>query len=267
MSIDRDGFLSPDIAQARDRYRAQHPDAFEMITDFNRVAQLALPTFETLRPTTKNLLACGYYIRGLQSLQAAALVAEHGLMSEAYTLVRSGLETLFHLGATIRTDNFNQLLARDHVKRVRTAVSHYKKMMPLGDAESDADELEAALASMLPEGVEPERMSLEAVAKRAELNHLYDSLYRSLSLAHAHPSLLSLASIWNTDNAHETKGVLWGPERGDEDQIKVVLGLVCSVMFNLAEQWGQLLVQVHHRKAEFHQRLEQVGEKYLAALT
>ena len=114
-------------------------------------------------------------------------------------------------------------------------------MMPLGDAENDADELEAALASMLPEGVEPRKMSLEAVAKRAELNHLYDSLYRSLSLAHAHPSLLSLASIWNTDNAHETKGVLVGPERGDEDQIKVVLGLVCSVMFNLAEQWGQLL--------------------------
>jgi hypothetical protein len=52
MSIDRDGFLSPDIAQTRDGYGAQHPDDFQMIIEINRVAQLALPSFATLQRTT-----------------------------------------------------------------------------------------------------------------------------------------------------------------------------------------------------------------------
>jgi hypothetical protein len=267
MTIERDGFLSPDIAQARDKNRARHTGAFEMVADFNRSAQLALPTIETLPRTKKNLLACGYYIRGLQSLQGAVLVAELGLTAEGYTLLRSGLETLFHLGATIKSEDFVEQLARDHVKRMRTAMSGYKKAVPGGDPEVDTAELEAVLASMLPDGVDPAIMSLEAVAKRAELSALYDGAYRSLSHAHAHPSLLSLTSIWEKDVDHQTKGVRWGPERGDDDELETFLLLVCTFMFYFSAQWGRLLVQAHGREFEFHKRIEQVGEKYRAVLS
>jgi hypothetical protein len=58
MSIDRDGFLSPDIAEIRDRCRSQHRDSFEMITEINRVAQAVLPGFSTLQSTDKNSIAC-----------------------------------------------------------------------------------------------------------------------------------------------------------------------------------------------------------------
>ena len=264
MSIDRDGFLSPDIIQAREENRARHASEFEMVAEFNREAQFALLTVGTLPRTKQNLFASGYYIRGLQSLQGAVLVAELGLMSEGYTLLRSGLETLFHLGATISSDDFVEHLARDHVKRMRTTIGGYKKAVT--DPEVDTTDLEALLASMLPDGVDPGTMSIEAVAKRADLSPLYDGAYRSLSHAHAHPSLLSLASIWEKDDDHQTSGVRWGPERGDDDELPTFLMLVCTVMFYFLVQWARLLVKVHGGEGELHKRIEQVAVKHRASL-
>jgi hypothetical protein len=262
MSIDRDGFLSPDIVQSRDKYRARNPEAFQMITETNRLAQSVLPSFDTLLGTTKNLLACGYYIRALQNLQGAVLMAENGLMSEACTLVRSGLETVFYLGATVRAENIKRDLSRDHVKRVKAAMSFYRKVVPEGDRDIDLNELEAVLGSMLPEGVDPAKISIEAIAKQAELSDLYDGLYRQLSVGHAHPSLLSLSSIWDVDEDHETKGVLWGPERRDLEEIRDVLIQVYVVMYNLLTQWAHL-ASTHRSDTELHDRIEQLGLKYL----
>ena len=264
MSINQDGFLSPDIAQAREKNRSRDAQTFEMVTDLNRVAQSALSAVETLPRTRQNVSACSYYIRGLQTLQGAVLVAELGLMSEGYMLLRSGLETLFHLGATIKSEDFAEQLARDHVKRTQMAIKSYKRVVPEGDPEVDTDKLEAALASALPDGVDPATMSLEFVAKRADLSPLYEGLYRSLSHAHAHPSLLSLVSIWNTDDDHSTIGVLWGPERGADDELKTFLTLICNVMGQLAVQWNDLLILVHSQEIEFHKHLEQVLQKYRA---
>jgi hypothetical protein len=60
MSIDRDGFLSPDIAQARDGYGAQHPDDFQMIIEINRVAQVGVTEFRDLTENDQrpNIVYC-----------------------------------------------------------------------------------------------------------------------------------------------------------------------------------------------------------------
>jgi hypothetical protein len=140
---------------------------------------------------------------------------------------------------------------------MRTAIGGYKKAVPTGDPVVDTAELEVILASMLPDGVDPATMSLEAVAKRAELSPLYEGYYRSLSHAHAHPSLLSLASINIPMTIMRTKGVRWGPGAATmrhEDFLMVV----CVVMYNLPAQWGSLLVQVHGAN-QFHQRIERIG--------
>ena len=184
MSIDRDGFLSPDIAEIRDRCRSQHRDSFEMITEINRVAQAVLPGFSTLQSTDKNSIACQLFIRALQSLQAAVLTAEIGLMSEAYTLIRSGLESVFYLGATIRTDDIKLKLMRDQVKRVRTVMEGFKRAIPDGDKYVNQDAFEEMLRSALPEGVDPATVSIKTFADQAGLTVLYDGIYRQLSLAH-----------------------------------------------------------------------------------
>jgi hypothetical protein len=144
MTIDEDGFLSSDIAQTRERNRAQHPDSFGMITEINRIAQSVLPSVATLDGTTKNSIACGCYIRALQNMQGAVLMAEHSMMSEAYTLVRSGLESLFYLGAAIRADDIEMKLTRDQVTRVRKVIGGYQRAVPEGDPDIDTDALEAA---------------------------------------------------------------------------------------------------------------------------
>jgi hypothetical protein len=266
MSIDRDGFLSPDIAEIRDRCRSQHRDSFEMITEINRVAQAVLPGFSTLQSTDKNSIACQLFIRALQSLQAAVLTAEIGLMSEAYTLIRSGLESVFYLGATIRTDDIKLKLMRDQVKRVRTVMEGFKRAIPDGDKYVNQDAFEEMLRSALPEGVDPATVSIKTFADQAGLTVLYDGIYRQLSLAHAHPSLISLASIRHVGDDHKTQGVQWGPERGDPDEIKNVLSLTFGVMFNLLTQWARLAFQNDQPATALQQRLIQIGEKYQPAL-
>jgi Family of unknown function (DUF5677) len=261
MTIDEDGFLSSDIAQTRERNRAQHPDSFGMVTEINRIAQSVLPSVATLDGTTKNSIACGCYIRALQNLQGAVLMAEHSMMSEAYTLVRSGLESLFYLGAAIRADDIEMKLTRDQVTRVRKVIGGYQRAVPEGDPDIDTDALEAVLRATLPDGVDPAQVSMESFAKQAQLSTLYDGLYRPLSLAHAHPSLISLASIRGV-SGDRTHSVQWGPDRGDPDKVKDVLSLTFAVMYYLLAQWARLLEQNQQPVKELHKRILEIGEKY-----
>jgi hypothetical protein len=83
---------------------------------------------------------------------------------------------------------------------------------------------------------------------------------------HAHPSLISLASIRHVGDDHKTQGVQWGPERGDPDEIKNVLSLTFGVMFNLLTQWARLAFQNDQPATALQQRLIQIGEKYQPAL-
>jgi hypothetical protein len=61
--------------------------------------------------------------------------------------------------------------------------------------------------------------------------------------------------------------VLWGPERGDPEEITYVLSLTFSVMFNLLAQWGRLLVQNDQPDTELHRRILHIGEKYQADIS
>jgi Family of unknown function (DUF5677) len=237
MSIDEEGFLSRDIEQVRLNYRKKFPEIIGLVSQFSQMGQAVLPSVAGKSRTLKNLFVSAYFIRGLQQCQAAILLAERGLFTEAYTMVRSGLETVFYLGAATRGVDFARELGRDHVKRTKAnAEAHMRRMKEL-DPNADETHLRSVVDTMLGQGIDPEAMFIEAVAKKAELGMLYDTLYRQLSNGHAHPTVSSLTSIWQMDENQLPLGVLWGPERGDPDEIVDALSLNCVVLHQLIWEW------------------------------
>lgn len=261
MSIEEDGFLSEDIERIRQQYRAKFPEIIGFNTDLSRLAQSLLPTIGGQSRTLKNLFVSAYFIRALQQCQAAILLAERGLFTEAYTMVRSGLETVFYLGAATRGTDFAREMGRDHVKRTRTTIEAHIQGMKEMDPVADETQLRAVLDTMLAQGIEPETMFIQAVAKKADLSPLYDTLYRQLSNSHAHPTLSSLNMIWEMDNEQIPQGVLWGPERGDPDEIVDVLAMNYAVLHQLIFEWLRFKWD-----DAVDQRLEEIASRYTAFL-
>jgi hypothetical protein len=261
MSIREDGFLSEDIERVRKLYRAKFPEIIGFVTELSRLGQRLVPTIGGQMRTLKNLMVSAYFVRALQQCQSAVILAERGMFTEAYTMVRGGLETVFYLGAATRGTDFARELGRDHVKRTKTTVEAHIQGMKALDADADEALLREAVEAMMAHGIEPEAMFIQAVAKKAELGVLYDTLYRQLSNNHAHPTLSSLNMNWELDEEQLPQGIVWGPERGDPDEIVDVLSINCVVLQQLIFEWLRF-----KQDDDVEKRLKEIGIRYTAFL-
>jgi hypothetical protein len=229
------------------------------VTGLSELAQSILPSMDGLPRTLKNLFTCGFFIRALQQCQGAILMAERGMFTEAYTLTRDGLETVFYLGAATRGSDFARELGRDHVQRTKTAATAYMERMKELDPNSDESHVQSAIATLMAQGIEPEAMFIKAVANKAELGILYDTVYRQLSNAHAHPTLSSLNVVWKVDADGIPQCLERGPERGDPNEIVDSLSMTYIVLHQLVFEWLRF-----RWSTPVDKRLDEIGNAYTA---
>jgi hypothetical protein len=104
MSIDEQGFLSPDIEARMAERRAGNQAWFGHAMNVNSVAQQLLLEFQV--KDNQTLWAALLFVRGLSSFQAAILLAERGMIQYARTIVRSCFETDFCFGALDKNPGF-----------------------------------------------------------------------------------------------------------------------------------------------------------------
>ncbi|UYN94369.1 MAG: hypothetical protein KIT25_20390 [Enhydrobacter sp.] len=262
MSIDQDGFLSSnEIEQVRQQFRNEFPEIFGHVTAMNQLAQSIMPSIGALPRTPKNLFASAYYIRGPQDLQAAVLMAERGMFTEAYTLTRSGLETVFYLGAATRGKDFAREVGQDHVQRSRVMGRDHIAGLKAMDPNADIGELEEAVEKMMMQGVDPASLQILAVARKAELEPLYQTLYRQFSNGYAQPTLTSLGMVWDPDEEGVPKGVLWGPHRGRHDEIVATLVMVVAIYKQLIFEWLR-----EYKTSGGLEQLHEISERYTVFL-
>jgi hypothetical protein len=79
LTIDEQGFLSPEIAAWIGKHRAENRAWFSLAMDLNSVAQQELLLLEIRLEDNKAVLAALLFVRGLSSFQAAILLAERGM--------------------------------------------------------------------------------------------------------------------------------------------------------------------------------------------
>ena len=81
MGLDEDGFLSNDIERIRQMNRRKHGEILNILRDINRLAHSVQPTFGRLKRTPKSFLTAAYFIRALQNVQGAIVMAERGMLT------------------------------------------------------------------------------------------------------------------------------------------------------------------------------------------
>jgi hypothetical protein len=228
MSIEEQGFLSPDIAAYIATHRAENQAWFGHAMDLNSIAQQLLLEFQM--KDNQTLWAALFFVRGLSSFQAAILLAERGMVQDARTIVRSCFETVFCFGALHKDPGFLEQFEKHDVY----GKSAFANALPAGKLEPDAAEiLSQFLAGLARSGEKGERLRWDRVADLAGLRDIYSVYYRGLSLDAAHPSHTALKRYYNI-NGNNVE-LRWGPKALDEKDIEETLIASCAACWHLVD--------------------------------
>src|SRR4051794_29410311 len=117
MTFEKQGYLSVDMADWTKRIRAEEAAPFALADNVSDLGVELVALMEGKPKTPQNMFICAYYLRALQSMQATICMVERGMYTEAGTLCRATLETLFYMAAALKDENFCREVAQHHVKQ------------------------------------------------------------------------------------------------------------------------------------------------------
>jgi hypothetical protein len=227
MSINDEGYLSPDIAAWISKHRADNADWFALAGDLNRIAQCQLARLKVRDDDHQSLVVALCFMRSLSLFQGSIIMAERGMMAEARTLMRGCLETVFLMGAAQKQPDIGELLIQDDAHR-REKIA--KKILSNHEVLTEEDRaLEATLTEFVVmrenSGLKGTPLAIRAVAKMGGLEAVYDTYYAALSNDSAHPSLTSLRRHLSPDD--NAPGFRWGPDVPASD-VGVAVSYACT---------------------------------------
>jgi Family of unknown function (DUF5677) len=176
-------------------------------------------------------------IKILNDMQAAILLVEHGMASQARTLIRTGLEALFILANICRIDEFwRSFILSDQVGRLRLLrVIRDSPSVLLEDVcPHVTPELIDQLDQEIKEGgITAEKV--EALARRVNLQNLYDGLYRLFS-QNVHTSPRALENYCAFDQNNELVGFVWWPQTDDLEAELTVIPRIMILTFAVVNE-------------------------------
>jgi hypothetical protein len=262
MTIDEQGFLSPQITEWIEKHRSENRAWFTLAMDLNLVAQQELLLLEVPSNDNQTFVAALLFVRGLSSFQAAILLAERGMIQDARTITRSCIETVFCFGALHKNVDFLQKFEKAdlHCKETFANALRVGKLRPAPEV---AEKLSQFLEDLGQSGEKTERLRWNEVANLVGLSNVYDVYYRGLSNDAAHPSLIALKRYCEVDDNNKLiKWFQWGPDATD---IEETLIASCTACWYLVTWMAE---RVNH--AEVNEKLGRCFEEYkrlIAALT
>jgi len=235
MTIEEQGFLSPDISVWTGKHRAENSQWFELAENLNRIACGLLPHLSVPPDDNSKFLAALLFMRGLSNYQGAILLAERGMSAEARTLTRSCFETVFCLGALCKDPGFADRFVQDDADR-RKKIARALLNAPnesSGLTQDEKQKLVKLLSDQEASAIESAPLVIAQAAVRADMAGEYDVFYRGLSNDAAHPSVNALNRHVQADENGEVKGLQWGPDVNDVSDTLLVACTACIYLANL----------------------------------
>jgi hypothetical protein len=206
VSFEQDGFFSPELDQFRDAMRTTDPSKpwFDYALDLNRIGLDLLRQAKTVRSDNALFTMHGIFVRTHQSYQAALLLAERGLIGDARTVLRSGIEGAIAIHALAADPTFVQrLIEAHHINQRKIA------RLLLNNPQYLARCSAAEIAAMQRVVADVDAMEAAPNPKLRDINwadvalkycpDLYQLLYRSFSSDGTHATLSSLDRYVITD--------------------------------------------------------------------
>lgn len=222
-----------------------------------------LPNVKPASDSNQQVVAAALYGRALASYQAAFLLAERGLISDARTVVRAATETVIILSAVVKDAGVCDLLFDRHVlhhAKLRRAwlndpqaLAH---MTPdqISTTKETLAEIEAQFSQVKTLKKDP--VTISDLAKKAEVMALYNGVFRVTSGDAAHTTLDSLNRHIRVDENGDIAGMKFGPSSDDlpttlSDAISVLGFALHAVadLFQIPDLIDDLAVAVAEFKA------------------
>ncbi len=197
------GFLSEPFEDVRTAVRTKYAPWHALLQQVNGLSVDTQHSLEIDRHALSHVLGAVLYGRTLASTQAAVLLLEHGLVSQARCLLRSSLETLFTLGAIAKKAALASEVLESHEADRRTIADRMKRWKdPELRKRVDANISEEKLDELLASKAKP--LNNFFMAQEAGMEDWYLGLYSILSFP-AHNAISDLVRhiVRNSDGEIE----------------------------------------------------------------
>ncbi len=107
MPINENDFLGKDASTLAAQIRERNKSLFEFCLEVNRFAQKLKYEVVVHNLDPQGFLAFAFFIRVLESVQAAIILVERGFELEASTILRSAFDSLIYLKCSVEDEQFD----------------------------------------------------------------------------------------------------------------------------------------------------------------
>jgi hypothetical protein len=228
MSINEQGFLSPEMLHWIQKHRDENAKWFSLADDLNKIAHHLLPIINVPGEDNQRYVAALLFMRGLSNFQGALILAERGMTLEARVIVRGAFEGAFLLGAVLKAPEevVPALISDEHSRKIKMARIWVAR--PDGFASGQVEKLQDYIDAQATE--EAAELTIYKAAQLAGLTDIYDFYYRSLSHEAAHPSITALERYVQVNSTDQIVGFFWGPDVSDVENT-IAYGFTAFIYF------------------------------------
>jgi len=215
MSLDEQGFLSPDIAQHRDNFRSTYAKHFEVVENAIKCCHSTKYTLNVHNRDGQEVFAAGLLLKLMADVEATVLLLERGMASSARSLLRVALECSVNLANICESPEFlKTFILIAERERLRLIKGIRQSHSP------DFDEFKKTIADDLVKEIQ-ERLegqqdpNTRELFKNVGMDEMYNTQYRLYS-ADTHSNPPSVEPMFDYDERNQIKGFKWGPA-ADQD--------------------------------------------------
>jgi hypothetical protein len=260
-SLNSLGFLSPEIEKFREHVRAS-PRAMVWIEFARKLATFGLNILHSLEiplDLGPRLATGALFKRTHESMQAAVILAEHGIISDARAVVRGAVENAIAIHALTKDPDFTERLsAASRYDELQMARMLLETPEYRAEIASEITRLEARVAELVAlKKAKPEeckRVTWADVAHKYGCQDLYSTLYRLMSADGTHVTVNAIARCFEVNDAGEVTMMKVGP---DTDGLVISMNAACIAFMSSVEPFLS-----HYPNAEFTARLHELTEEF-----
>lgn len=192
--------------------RAACAKYLDLAESINQLALRALVKATPNQRSNHQLIVSILYARSLTSFQSALLLAGQGMVADARSVVRSLAETTIVLKATVIDEKICDLLITRHEINQQKILNAWLTNPIEQAAMSDQHhEFLTAAQKRFAKQAAKDPINIEALAVKAGLDWLYDTVYRMSPIDAAHVSLDALEFHVVADGTATITGLRFGP--------------------------------------------------------
>ena len=227
---DENGFLGGLIEQWVESHQESFVEIFALAKELNRECHRFLDGRSVDPGSELQITTAVLFARMLELYQAIVLVVDRGMAAPARILFRAFLEAFFHFSTIYRDCEYLDVyLKQFHVQRKALVYRIRNSKLPL--LEGLRQLVDESLLSEIKETIKQEgarKVSIEEVAKKANLYEIYVTAYAVLSRAvHSSPSDLESHLRYNAEK-EVIEGFRYGP-CAEETARAICLAGMCMI--------------------------------------